>query len=243
MGLEATVADFVRHFLSELAHQVELGQGATDYDYIRFQKSINSNVKAGARIRHEILLRKAFMHDSVLADRFDPSSLVSSGITGRVRELGENVAKQIERINSAYSAIHGEDLFKATNKTTSALLRIGKPIEDLMDYTKLISDLYFLFRESIGQRLPVLPQSFVDVNILRTDLQHDVDHGNQGKVKAKRIKSGSTFEKYSGVRAPQLLDAGRFILVQANLLSAIELDLKNMTIPMTIHGSEANNAT
>lgn len=231
-ALEQTAADFVRRFLSELARQVERGQAATDYDYIRFQKSINANVKAGARIRHEILLRKAFMHDPALADAFDPSALLSSGITGRIRELGENIAAQVARINSAYSATHGEDLLKATNKTAQALLKIGKPIKDLGDYTILMGDLYFLFRESVGQRFGSdLPQSFADVNTLRTDLQHDVDHGDRGKIKAKRKRIGSTFEQYSGARSPQLLDASRFVLVQANLLSAIELDLKNLSIP------------
>jgi hypothetical protein len=69
--LEPKVAKFVRHFMQQLVQQVELGQSATDFDYIRFQKSINANVKAGARIRHEILLRKAFMYDAGLADAFD----------------------------------------------------------------------------------------------------------------------------------------------------------------------------
>lgn len=230
-GLEATIAGFLRDFLRELARQVELGQAATDYDYIRFQKSINANVKAGARIRHEILLRKAFMHDAALADAFDPSVLVSSGITGRVKELGEDITGQVDRLNAAYAAAHGEDLFKATNKTAQALLKIGKPVKDMGDYSKLMAQLYFLFRESVGQRLTNFPQSFVDVNTLRTELQHDVDHGDKSKVKAKRIKGGSAFEKYSGVKSPQLLDPDRFVLVQANLLSAIELDLKNLILP------------
>lgn len=234
-GLEVTAAEFVQRFLRELAHQVELGQGATDYDYIRFQKSINANVKAGARIRHEILLRKAFLHDPKLADAFDPSALQASGIAGRIKELGETIAEQIDRINSAYSHIHGEDLFKATNKTTQALFKIGKPIKDMGDYTTLMAELYFLFRESVGQRLGTnLPKSFVDVNTLRTDLQHDVDHGDHSKIKGKRKKIGSTFEHYAGVKSPQLLDASRFVLVQANLLSALELDLKNLALPAQI---------
>jgi hypothetical protein len=230
-GLERRVAHFFRHFMEQLTHQVELGQAATDFDYIRFQKSINANVRAGARIRQEILLRKAFMHDSALADSFDPSALKASGISGRVNELAESVAAHISRINSAYAAAHGEDLFKATNKTAQALLAIGKPVSDLKGYTSLVGDLYFLFRESIGQRLQTLPQSFADVNTLRTDLQHDVDHGDKGKVKTKRKKIGDTFQKYSGIKVPQLLDADRFVLVQANMLSAIELDLTNLAIP------------
>lgn len=230
-GFEQTVSDFVERFLSELAHQVELGQGATDFDYIRFQKSINANVKGGARIRHEILLRKAFLHDLKLADAFDPSVLRSSGITGHIKELGERIVRQVARINSAYSHIHGEDLFKPTSKTSQALIKIGNPIRDMAGYTELISDLYFLVRESAGQRLDTnAPQSFVDINTLRTDLQHDVDHGDRGKVKAKRKKVGTTFGKYAGVKSPQLLGSSRFVLVQANLLSAIDLDLGNFVV-------------
>ena len=230
-GLETKVAHFFRHFMQQLAHQVELGQAATDFDYIRFQKSINANVRAGARARQEILLRKAFMHDMALADAFDPSVLRTSGISGRVKELSDSIAEHIGRINSAYAATHGEDLFKATNKTTQAFLSIGKPVSGLKGYSALMGHLYFLFRESIGQRLQSLPQSFVDVNMLRTDLQHDVDHGDNGKIKAKRRKIGDTFLKYSGIKTPQLLDAERFVLVQANMLSAIELDLTNLAIP------------
>jgi hypothetical protein len=231
-GLEKKFAGFVRWFLDELSRQVELGQKATDYDFIRFQKSINANVKGGPRTRQEILLRKALMHSTALADAFDASVVASSGLPTRVKELADNIGEHIGRLNSAYAANHGEDLFKATNKTTRALLNIGKPAADIAGYSAFIDGLYFVFRESIGQRLASsLPQSFVDVNTLRTDLQHDVDHGEQGKVRTKRKKIGATFTQYSGVKSPEVLEPSRFVLVQANLLSAIELDLTNLAIP------------
>jgi hypothetical protein len=230
-GIEKSFAKFVEEFLGELTRQVELGPAATDYDYIRFQKSINANVKVGARIRHEILLRKALMSDPSLANAFDPSALASSGIAGRVRELGDAISEQIGLLNSAYAAAHGQDLFKATNKTTQALINIRKPVKDYAGYSALLGDLYFLLKESVGQRLGTnWPTSFTDINTLRTDLQHDVDHGDKKAVVKKRLKIGSTFKKYSGVNAPKLLDAERFVLVQANLLSAVELDLKNLPI-------------
>lgn len=230
-GLEKNVASFIKHFLTELAHQVELGQAATDYDYIRFQKSVNANVKAGPRIRQEVLLRKAFMHDPALADAFDALVIATSGIGARVAELGEAIGTQIGNLNTAYAAKHGEDLFKATNKTAQALLNIGKPIRDLASYKTLIDDLYFLFRESLGQRLKDrLPPSFVDVNTLRTDLQHDVDHGDKRKVAAKRKKIGTTFRGYAGAASPEVLEPSRFVLLQANVLSALILDLENLAV-------------
>lgn len=231
-GLEKKFASFVQNFMNQLSHQVELGQAASDYDFIRFQKSINANVKAGPRNRQEILLRKAFMHDADLAGAFDPSALVECGLTGRVKELGEAIAAQITRLNAAYAADHGKDLFKATNKTVPAITNLSKPIKDLKTYRALITDLYFVFLESIGQRLgSILPTSFGDVNILRTDLQHDTDHGEKNKVKAKKTQAGSTFKKYSGAASPDVLDPTLFVLVQANILSALELDLNNLVLP------------
>lgn len=231
-GLEEKFAAFVTEFLKELGRQVELGQSATDYDFIRFQRSINANLKSGARTRQEILLRKAFMTQPTLAGAFDPSALLESGLNGRVKELGEAVAVQVARLNAAYAAVHGKDLFKATNKTVSALTQISKPVADLAGYKELVSWLYFLFRESAGQRLDqALPPSFVEVNTLRTELQHDTDHGSNTGVKAKKTQAGTTFKKYSGEVAPEVLDPSRFVLVQANILSALELDLKNLALP------------
>lgn len=231
-GLEKQLAAFVQHFMMQLSRQVELGQAATDYDFIRFQKSINANVKAGAKVRQEILLRKAFMYDPKLAAAFDPSALFESGIRGRIRELGESISQEIARLNAAYAADYGKDLFKATNKTVPALSNLRRPIIDLPGYKQLISDLYFIFRESIGQRLgDSLPTGFTDVNVLRTDLQHDTDHGDKANIKTKKTKAGSVFKKYSGESTPDVLDPTRFILVQANLLSALELDLKNLALP------------
>jgi hypothetical protein len=113
----------------------------------------------------------------------------------------------------------------------AALRSLGRPIRDLATYKSLVNDLYFIFKESIGPRLDgQLPLSFSDVNLLRTDLQHDLDHGEKGKEKAKKKKVGSVFKKYAGEASPQILDPSRFVLVQINLLSALQIDLDNMMV-------------
>ncbi|MDB5873774.1 MAG: hypothetical protein JWQ07_3216 [Ramlibacter sp.] len=231
-GLERKFSEFVRHFMKALSAQIELGQNATDLDFIRFQKSINANVKAGPIIRQEILLRKAFAFDPVIAAAFDPSVLAESGVAGRARELADAIGDEVQRRNSIYSAAYGTDLFKATNKTVSALKNIGKPIKGYEDYKKLIESLYFLFRESVGKRLEGhLPESFVDVNLLRTDLQHDVDHGKKSNVKAKKKAIGKAFQKYGQIVSPEVLDPARFILVQVALLTKIDAELATLVPP------------
>jgi hypothetical protein len=225
-GQESKLLKFFEQFMAELSRQAELGEAATDADYVRFQRSINANVRSGARVRHEVLLRKLLTYDSSFFDLLDSTAIAESGPTASLKEAGERVGKLISAINEAYSAKHGEDLFKPTNRTVTALTQLGKRIGSIADYQRLVDDAYFLFRESVGQRLDsAVPQSFNDVNQLRTDLQHDLDHGDKKKVAAKKKRIGATFRKYAGENSPFTIGPERFPLVQANLLSAIESDL------------------
>ncbi len=233
-GLETEMRKFFEDFSRELSRQVELGQSATDSDFVTFQRSVNANVKSGARTRHEILLRKLLAQSPKLASAFDPTVIAESGTSNRVNQLGTSIADLIHAANEAYAAKHGENLFKPTNNTAHALTRIGRPISDLSGYAKLMDDLYFLFRESVGQRLGAnWPTSFTDVSTLRTDLRHDIEHGPSAKVRAKRKGHGKTFAKYAGSGTPETYEPSRFVLVQANLLTAIEADIKTIISAMT----------
>jgi hypothetical protein len=123
----------------------------------------------------------------------------------------------------------GTDLFKATTKTAHAQAKLGTPLKDFEGHESFVDNLYFLLHEGVGSRLSGnTPQSFVDINALRTDLRHDIDHGKKGKVKCKRKTISSAFKKYSGVDSPGSMAPERFIVFQANLLNAIKRDLAQM---------------
>lgn len=230
-GLDSDIRRFFEGFTAELAQQIEMGQAASDSDYLTFQRSVNANVKGGAKARHEILLRKLFRLSPSLADVFDPSIIAESGVSGRVANLGESIAGLVNQLNRKFAATGGEDLFKATNKTAQALVRIRKAAKNLDEYKALIDDLYFLFRESVGSRLGGnWPVSFADINELRTDLRHDVDHGDAGKVRTKRRKIGKIFGKYAGDGTPETISASKFPLGQSNILAAVEGDLRGLLI-------------
>jgi hypothetical protein len=225
-GKETKVRNFVLHFLKELNKQVELGQAATDTDYLEFQRTINANVKSGARIRQEILLRKLLAYDPEFAEVLDPASFAESGLPTAVTRDASDIARMISEINEQYSAQHGEDLFKPTNRTVQAQANIGSPLQGYDSYKNFIDDLYFLVKEGIGNRLGNnIPVSFDDVNILRTEIQHDVDHGTKSKTRAKKKKAGDTFRKYAGSPSAVGLDPSKFIIAQANVLAAIKADL------------------
>jgi hypothetical protein len=233
-GLQKSFWKFFESFLDELGKQVELGNKATDQDYITFQRTINANVRTGPKIRQEILLRKLFAYDPAFGAIFDSSVIAESGMSQQIKLEGIKIREQVTEKNASYSSVHGKDLIKMTNKTAPALQNIGSEIADFEDYKRFIDDLYFVFHEGVGQRLEnSTPKSFSDIRDLRTALDHDVDHGKQSKVKKKKIALGETFKKYSGETAPEALDPDRFKIVQANILGAVRSDLEQLVVETT----------
>lgn len=161
--------------------------------------------------------------------------MAESGLRGRVTQLGESIADLVDKANSIYSAKEGVDLFKPTAKSLQALRRLGRVAKDFAAYQSLVDDLYFIFREGPGSRLDGFSglTSFSDINDLRTELRHDVDHGKTSKVSAKRRKLGATFHRYSGSFTPVALAPERFAPVQAKILSSLELDLYGLISQLT----------
>ena len=225
-GSEKKFREFIEGFVQELTRQVELGKDATDQDYIEFQRSVSANVRGTAKTRQEILLRKLLQADPSFATVLGPAAVTESGITQDITRLSDSIGELVEKINDAHAAERGEDLFKATNKTNAALKKIAKPARDYKSYKSFVENLYFLFWEGSGGRLVMKPDAFQDINALRTDLDHDVDHGDAGKVRAKRKKISKTFGKYASTATPSTLEPEHFPAVQAKMLTAVKKALQ-----------------
>jgi hypothetical protein len=175
------------------------------------------------------MLRKLLQSQPALFSATSATSSLASTISENIKDSAESIVSRVSMANDRHAAKNGHDLFKATNKSSTALAGLGKEIHSLPEYKVLIEHLYFVFRESTGQRLgDSVPQSFKDVNDLRTMLQHDVDHGKASKVAAKSKGLARVFEKFSGASTPAALEPAAFPLLQANLLSAIEKDLQSL---------------
>ena len=223
---EKFLKKFIEFFLGELRKQVELGQEATDPDFLAFQRTVNANVKSGPRTRQTILLRKLFRRYPDFLSALSQSADIANGLNADCAALANAIRSLIAVSNERYAAQHGSDLFKPTNKTATALAGLGLPAASLEEYKTFIENLYFIFREGVGQRLDgQLPESFIHVNDLRTMLQHDVDHGKAAKSAAKRKHLADVFSNYSGVPSPEAVDPSHFPLVQANILGALSTDL------------------
>lgn len=223
------LAKFMQFFVEELSRQVELGRDATDGDYLEFQRTVNANTKKGARIRLTVMLKKLFARHPEYFDDLGSNTNIAQGMRDDIAASAKSIRQLVKTINEVYSQKHGHDLFKATNKTAHALNAIGDQISDVSQYKTLIENLYFIFRESAGSRLiDSSPQSFIDVNDLRTMNEHDVDHGKASKVAKKNKRLGASYFKYFGVGSADTTSSSSFVVGHSNLLSALELDLQSL---------------
>ena len=100
-GPETKMGKFFEQFMSDLARQVELGQAATDQDYLRFQRSVNANVPSGARTRHDVLVRKLLVFAPEMIDLFDASAVAALGVAAQIREIAQNITNLVVTINTA----------------------------------------------------------------------------------------------------------------------------------------------
>ena len=147
------LAAFIKAFLADLSRQVEMGQRATDADLLAFQRTVNANVKSGARTRQTVLLRKLFRQHPEFFSALTQSSEVSTAVASDVAELAKGIRAAVSDCNERHAALHGKDLFKATNKTATALAGFGTPVGSLDRYKSFVEGLYFVFREGPGQDL------------------------------------------------------------------------------------------
>jgi len=227
-GREKVIAGFSEYFVKALALEIEKGQHATDSDFIAFQKSVNANVKSGPSVRQRVLLRKLIQFDPNIVDIVSAETIDVANFSEQLNSLGKDIRTLVAQLNEAHSAKHGTDLFKPTNKTVTAQQSISEPLGSFTDYEAFADNLYFLFWEGPGSKLAHKPPSFVDVNALRTELEHDVDHGAQKDVEKKKLKHGSIFAKYAGSTSPHVASPARFPVAQVAILEAIRDDLLKM---------------
>jgi hypothetical protein len=150
--------------------------------------------------------------------------------SGEISNYARDIREIIVSINNVYAAKNGEDLFKATNKTAGALVAIGEMIKSFDEYKNLVENLYFLFWEGPGAKIAEKPESFKDINTLRTEQEHDVDHGHARDVRKKKIRHGDVFKKYSGVISPDVASPTQFPLLQLGVLRAVKSDLSALII-------------
>ena len=228
-GLDAATSlfqDFVQTFFGQLSAEVQRGSGAVDKELLRYQQAITSGSTGGDSIRDRIsiLTKRLAAHAPFFSTLLSSYSGVQDIAVRAVSELQDSVRGLVYEINKKYSGIHGEEMFKMTNKSSQALYELGRPCIDVASYGGFVDNLYFLVYEGSGScgRLPSpVPEFAMDIKFLRSDIRHDLDHGPAASAAKKLKRSANAFEKYSGKKAPEECGRDEFASMQLRILTAL----------------------
>lgn len=225
-------AEFVSAFMTTLRQEVEKGSASTERDFINFQQTVAGNLTSGKVIgtRERILTKRYLMARPAMLGRH-PNLASPSDIGHDLNAVSDGIAELIHAINSSYSAMHGQDLFRPTNDTQAALVILRRPAASLSDWGSLVDALYKLTWEGPGHGNRYdgdIPSVVSDIRDLRTQLRHDLDHGNEREVARRRIELGAIFSRYGGTSSPDVLPDAAFPLAQLNLLEALASALQTI---------------
>jgi len=233
--MEKKLGDFLEKFSRDLRSEVEKGSQATDSDLTAYQLAVSYGTADRESIekRNEILIKKLILFDPSFAQYFLKNGEAEKSLEKQISILSKSIGDLVYKCNKIYHSNNSEDLFKMTNETAKGLRLLEDAIKDQDSYGQFIDALYKIVYEGsgAGKRLgSPLPDVVKDINILRTDLRHDLDHGKRSKIQAKEKTLSETVKKYSGKSNIQLLGKEDFLALQLGILDRLKHCLETLKI-------------
>lgn len=220
-----SLGKFLDDFLSRLTVEVEKGSKSTNVELLSYQAAISYGSTGGdsIRTRFDILSRRLVREYPEFFRLLEGVPRSRERLEEEIGRKAKTAAELIYTVNKKYAARSGEDCVKPTNEMTAAIAALGEPRREVDSLKEFVDGLYFIFYEGTGNcaRLPQPPPEFVmELKALRTSFRHDVDHGEEKKVRSKRMRHGEICRKYSGKPSPQECSPNELLLTQDRLLEA-----------------------
>lgn len=125
-----------------------------------------------------------------------------------------------------------EPVFKPTHKTELVASRPKVAIDE-NSFARFVGDMFQFIHESAGGATTRLPEAvksaspvLEEVSRLRADLEHDIDHGDEGEVAKKRKRLGAICVKYIGKIQPD--DEQDWMLLERSLYDQLLVFLERL---------------
>ncbi len=153
-----------------------------------------------------------------------------------ITNKGKTIAEKIVEINKSNKDENGEEAIKYTDKVAEAIIFFSTVIcTNVYSLEKLIKNIYFVFYENLEHLKKIIGQGDIDkgneeikglekfqvifnTKTIRTEFEHDYEHGPEGKINNKRKSIIKTYEHYCGKRP---LKEGDFRVFQDKIYDEI----------------------
>lgn len=225
-------------FNTQLQEEIEKGADAKDSELIVYQSKVNqaADSKDSIKKRDQIIKRRLMQYDVSFKSFLDiaesEDELIELKIKEEIKNLADECVNNIASINKIYSVNNeGQDLFKTTTEFLRGITIIGSRINSKNDFEKFIETLYKMFYEGTGS-LNRIPRAllndnsiFFDIKHLRTDVSHDIQHGEELDITKKRDIITKIYTKYVAKTSVEELDENDLLVIQREILKNLRKEL------------------
>ncbi|HVX28587.1 MAG TPA: DUF262 domain-containing protein [Parafilimonas sp.] len=230
--------DFYEDFDEKLKSEVEKGAAAKDPELIVYQSKVTQGAdnKTSISLRRSILKRKLVEYDSSFKEFVEVTpaeiDLLDYRKKETIKEISDSCLMIITEINKIFKPKKGGDLFKMTTDVISGSMIIAKPVETRQDFKEFMDALYKIVYEGSGSlaRIPADLKDdnaiYFDIKHIRTDCFHDVEHGEETKIKKKQEVISDIYKKYTEKKSLQEIDSPDLIKFQRKFLKNLNSELQ-----------------
>ena len=151
-----------------------------------------------------------------------------------VQTLGNEVNGLLGDCNNICASKATEEIFKLTNTMVKRFGYIGKPVKTKDDFGNFMDALYEIIYEGSGslKRIPddFKKEGFIGFNIklLRNDLRHDLEHGEDKEIKEKKMRLSKIYQHYTAKTTISSLGAADFADFQVKILGELRMFLVDL---------------
>lgn len=130
-----------------------------------------------------------------------------------ITELGFGIVDRILEVNRLQDILNADNVFRSTSKNMRTMGKLGQFIcDDQVKFEKMIKGIYFLIYENQNGIKKMLGNGDADIGKelikgkdyecmfriknIRTDLEHDIEHGKEKEQKKKHKEINEAYEYY-----------------------------------------------
>jgi len=165
-------------------------------------------------------------------DKFHIS--IPSTIQNEVYTLSTDITKLIADNNKVCQSKSQQEIFKITNNVLQKITDVQKAVKTREDFGNFVDALYQIIYEGSAS-LARIPESFkkegfvgTSINLVRNDLRHDLEHGEEKKIARKRADLAKIYGKYTGKSSMSSLESEDLWKIQIGFLKELKSFLENL---------------
>ncbi len=237
---ERAIREFYITFLKNLGAEVEKGPLATDTDLVIYQSAVNQAAysKESIQIRQDILMKHLIEFDDTFT-QFTEKEAIDSRLAAledenEIMNLANDIFYLVSDCNEISTSRQQPQIFKVTNRILRRIDDVDSLVATKDDFGNFIDALYEIVYEGSGN-LNRIPDRFKSeksvlfaIKFIRSDLRHDLEHGDPKEIAVKKKRLGEIYTAYAGKPSLAAVDDKDLIKVQKKLLENLKMILSEL---------------